>query len=87
MLDRFGWDRYLIESGAKPIHQSERGTLYRSEIPDDEPLVMVKVTNSTPEPDGHFKDYFLRVPPTIKTADEAVAWTFGVKDYAPVAES
>ncbi len=37
---------------------------------------MVKVVNSTPEPDGSFKDYFLRVPPTCQTALEAVAWTF-----------
>ena len=89
MLDRFGWDRYLLESGAKPIDTSIRGTLYRAEIPDDEPLVMVRVTNSTPEPDGTFKDYFLRVPPTMKTADESVAWTFGlpVEEYAPAAES
>jgi len=89
MLDKFGWDRYLVESGAKAIHQDNYGTLYRAELPDDEPLVMVKVTNSTPEPDGSFKDYFLRVPPNITRADEAVAWTFGMtaKEYQPVMES
>jgi hypothetical protein len=50
---------------------------------------MVKVKNSTPEPDGLFKDYFLRVPPTVKTAHEAVAWTFGEtpETYNPVMES
>jgi len=89
MLDKFGWDRYLVESGAKAIHQDNYGTLYRAELPDDEPLVMVRVTNSTPEPDGSFKDYFLRVPPNITRADEAVAWTFGMtaKEYQPVMES
>lgn len=39
---------------------------------------------------GSFKDYFLRVPPQIKTASEAVAWTFGfdkVQEYAPSIET
>ena len=38
---------------------------------------MVQVTNSTPEPDGSFKDYWLRVPPDTERAKQAVAWTFG----------
>ena len=42
----------------------------------DEPLVMIEVINSTQEPDGSFKTYFLRVPPNCETAKEAVAWTF-----------
>jgi hypothetical protein len=47
------------------------------------------VINSTPEPDGRFKRYWLRVPPDTKTAHEAVAWTFGVpaKDYSPTVET
>jgi hypothetical protein len=50
---------------------------------------MVEVVNSTPEPDGSRKTYFLRVPPTIETAREAVAWTFGLGavDYRPAVES
>jgi hypothetical protein len=83
MINRYGQSRYLMDCGAKEIHRDDYGTLYRKEIPDDEPLVMVKVINSTPEPDGNFKDYFLRVPPNISTARAAVAWTFGkrVKEY------
>jgi hypothetical protein len=89
MIDRYGQDRYLIDSGAEIIHKDDYGTLYRKSQPDDEALVMVKVINSTPEPDGSFKDYFLRVPPNIKTACEAVAWTFGMEqsEYSPIAES
>ena len=32
--------------------------------------------------------YFLRVPPTIQTADDAVAWSFqkSVESYAPALE-
>jgi hypothetical protein len=80
MLERFGYQRYLLESGAKRIAVDELGELYRTEVPDDEPLVMVKVKNSTPEPDGSFKDYWLRVPPGIQKARDAVAWTFGYQN-------
>lgn len=56
---------------------------------NDEPFQMVEVVNSTPEPDGSFKHYFLRVPPTIQDADEAVAWTFNLDKslYVPEQES
>lgn len=77
MLERFGYDRFILELGAVPVQTDEFGALYR--IPGDfrEPVVLVHVTNSTPEPDGTRKRYFLRVPPNVTTAREAVAWTFG----------
>ena len=92
MIERYGQAKYLIDSGAKELHRDDWGILYRKEIPNDEPLVMVKVVNSTPEPDGHFKDYFLRVQPELRpmlkhglgdhpqkqTALNAVASTFGM---------
>jgi hypothetical protein len=85
MLDRFGTARYLQATNTKPVHTDDFGTLYRREVPGDEPIVMVKVVNSTPEPDGSRKDYWLRVPPTVKRAREAVAWTFGMEErgYLP----
>jgi hypothetical protein len=89
MLERYGEARYLQNSGAKQVHRNRWGALYRKEIPGDEPLVMVRVLNSTPEPNGSFKPYFLRVPPTIETAKAAVAWTFNIdaKNYRPQIES
>jgi hypothetical protein len=78
MIERFGMQRYIETSGAKEIHRDETGVLYRKEFLNDEALAMVKVINSTPESDGYFKAYFLRVPPTMKTAKEAVAWTFSI---------
>ena len=35
------------------------------------------------------RQYFLRVPPTIQTAAEAVAWSFGLpgKEYRPEQET
>jgi hypothetical protein len=50
---------------------------------------MVEVLNATPQEDGSFKNYWLRVPPHIQTAHEAVAWTFGrdVRKYRPKVET
>lgn len=76
LIEIYGTEKYLLDSGAVAIDQDKCGTLYRKPIPGDEPLVMVKVKNSTPEPDGRFKLYYLRVPPDTRTAREAVAWTF-----------
>jgi hypothetical protein len=89
MIERYGQAKYLLDSGAVKIHSDDWGALYRKEIKNDEPLVMVKVVNSTAESDGSFKDYFLRVPPTIERARQAVAWTFGVPEdeYEPALET
>jgi hypothetical protein len=99
MIELYGQSKYLLDSGATKLHEDEWGILYRKEIPGDEPLVMVKVVNSTREPDGTFKDYFLRVQPELRpmleggglgdpqklTALNAVASTFGLtgKEYLP----
>lgn len=88
-LDKFGQQRYIEESGLKAEHQDDFGILYRKQFTDDEDLVMVKVVNSTPEPDGNYKDYWLRVPSEMTRAKEAVAWTFGMSEdeYNPVVET
>jgi hypothetical protein len=81
---------YVRDSGAERLDHDERfGTLYRRNIHYDEPIVMLEVVNSTPEPDGSFKRYWLRVPPHMQTAREAVAWTFNMpgKDYTPTIET
>ncbi len=81
MLEIYGEERYVRDSGIEAVHEDATGILYRKEFSNDEALVMVKVINSSPEPDGTFKHYFLRVPPDIKTAQEAVAWTFEFEDF------
>jgi hypothetical protein len=89
MMDQFGIGRYLDESHAEILHEDQYGTLFRRRMAGDEPLVMVRVRNSTPEPDGSFKHYFLRVPPFMRTAKEAVAWTFNFEadQYQPEEET
>ena len=89
MMTKFGEAKYLEQSGAVEVSRDLRGVLYRKDIVGDEPLVMVRVENSTPETDGSAKPFWLRVPPGCKTAAEAVAWTFGVEThkYEPEVES
>ncbi|MFI6154986.1 DUF6745 domain-containing protein [Kitasatospora sp. NPDC051170] len=89
LLEHYGYERYLADSGAEPIDRDETGVLWRIVLPDDEPVVMVEVVNSTAEPDGTFRTYWLRVPPSTRTARAGVAWTFGIPeaDYHPQRET
>ncbi|MGW2255033.1 DUF6745 domain-containing protein [Kitasatospora sp. NPDC001660] len=89
LLEHYGYDRYLTDAGAEPVHHDETGILWRIVLPDDEPVVMVEVVNSTAEPDGTFRTYWLRVPPGTRTARAGVAWTFGIpeSEYHPQRET
>lgn len=99
MIERFGEERFVQADGGEVIASDATGRLWRRRSsrpssrwggpPQDEPIVMVEVLNATPEPDGSRRTYFLRVPPTMQTAREAVAWTFGMAGEAwrPAAES
>lgn len=89
MIERFGRARHLQESGSQLIHEDECGRLYRKPFRNAEPAIVLRVVNSTPEPDGTRKEYWLRVPPEVRTAREAVAWTFGISanEYEPAAET
>lgn len=94
MMERFGFDRLLDAAEAKLVdadldQQGRARELWRLELADDEPLVMVRVVNSTPEPDESYKHYTLRVPPNLNRACDAVAWTFDLpaSEYVLAAES
>ncbi|MGD9684176.1 MAG: DUF6745 domain-containing protein [Candidatus Obscuribacterales bacterium] len=90
LISRFGEQRFITESGAEIIDEDPRyGTLYLKRLTGDFPIVMVKVLNATPERDGSFKAYFIRVPPEVSSARQAVAWSFDMSetDYDPVEES
>lgn len=80
MIEFYGQERFISEIKADVVHSDDFGTLLRVELPGDEPLMMVKVVNSTQEPDGTYKDYFIRVDPNayggLKTARAAVASTW-----------
>jgi hypothetical protein len=79
--------RFVLDLGGVVIDSSSRGTLYEVGLPDDDPEEVARYVQvldaSTP------RQYFLRVPPTIQTAAEAVAWSFGlsVEGYGPAQET
>lgn len=80
-------ERFVAELGGQVIESGPRGTLYEVRLPAEDPEGVARyaqVQDASPE-----RRYFLRVPPTIQTAAEAVAWTFQVagKDYHPAPET
>ena len=92
-----GLERVMKHKNAKIIHRddSKGQVLFTITGIFDEPVSYVKVVNSTAEPSGEFKNYFLCVPPPsegITDCQKAVAWTFGfspdkAKDYRPEQET
>lgn len=77
MIEAYGYDRYFRNSRAKLLQQDDYGKLWRIPgLKDVEDFIAVEVVNATADPDGTFRRFFLRVPATMKTAREAVAWTF-----------
>jgi len=89
MLERLGCERFVRKAGLKPVQADRFGRLYRLDLHWTEPIALVEVLNGTPELDGSRRRYFLCVPPTVRTAHQAVAWTFGLgpKEYRPDMES
>jgi hypothetical protein len=91
MIERFGAERLVREGGSTLVHEDSAGRLWRREFTEgwSEPIVMVEVINSTPEPDGSNRTYFLRVTPSTRSATAAVAWTFGMREseYRPARQT
>ncbi len=85
----FGIWRFLRELEAFPVQVDRFGMLYRVPVTRRRALAFVRVRNSTPEPDGARRNYFLQVPPTVTSAHAAVAWTFGMRaeEYRPGRET
>jgi hypothetical protein len=83
--ERMG-ERFVAELGGTVIDRGPRGTLYEVALLDDPEEVAryVQVRDGSTE-----RQYVLRIPPTIQTADEAVAWSFGmsVEEYRPAQET
>ena len=89
-MERIGLEPFMRALRGTVVQEDDYGRLWRTEREiDGEPFVAVEVVNSTPELDGSFKRYFLRVPPTTQTARRGVAWSFGLtrKAYTPAVQS
>jgi hypothetical protein len=83
--ERMG-ERFMSELGGMLLDAGPRGTLYEVEVPGDPERVVryLQVRDASTA-----REYFLRVPLTVHTAEEAVAWTFGLAagEYHPERET
>lgn len=84
VIEFIGLDSLMEKTNVTPVDTSTFGDLIRVSVLNDEDIVVVKVQDSSTD-----RKYFLRVPPTVKTAKEAVAWTFNLteNDYNPSKET
>lgn len=70
---------FVEQIGARFLNGGERGCLYEVDLGNDPEKVAHYVQVADPSTE---RWYYLRVPPTITSADEAVAWTFGLSEQA-----
>jgi hypothetical protein len=90
LLQRFGGMGRFLTEAVQPIQHDACGVLYRWPWREGgTSFCVVRVTNATPEPDGSVRTFWLRVPPEMRTAKAAVAWTFGLREseYHPAVET
>jgi hypothetical protein len=78
--------RFVEVIGGTLIDNGPRGTLYQVELPGDPDRLAhyVQVHDASSA-----RVYYLRVPPTVQTVKDAVAWTFGLQgdEYDPREET
>lgn len=88
MIERYGLARFIAESRVAMLHEDidYGGTrqLFRVDLPRSEAMLIVKVKCPSTG-----SQYLLQVPPTMRTCDEAIAWTFGFEknQYQPLIET
>jgi hypothetical protein len=81
MMERYGWHKYLDNVSAKLIDKrldptNGKDLLLYEFKEDDVTYKVLKVVNGTPEQNGEFKEYGLRVPTDQDNALDAVIWTY-----------
>jgi hypothetical protein len=78
MIERFGWDRYAEESGAKIVDHDDRwGTLFVRGLRRGRSIAFLRVINRSPEPDGTFRKYVLPVHPQLCPLPDGPDQNFG----------
>jgi hypothetical protein len=88
MIEILTPERFVKIGAVAKVAEDETGVLWRKSWSFRRVAIgswcAVEVVNGTPEPDGSHRHYFLRVPSSMRTAREAVAWTYGVsqQEYA-----
>jgi hypothetical protein len=80
MIEVMTPERYIREGDPMRISEDETGILWSKIWTSWDAWAAVEVVNGTPEPDGTTRHYFLQVPPTVRSARQAVAWTYGLTE-------
>jgi len=80
MIDIMTPEKYIREGDAVPIAEDDTGILWTKSWTTWDSWAAVQVRNGTAEPDGTYRQYFLQVPPTVQSARQAVAWTYGLTE-------
>lgn len=82
MIEMMTPERYISLGGATCVSRDATGKLWRRQWwgPGDDAWAAVEVVNGSAEPDGSYKRYYLQVPANVRTAREAVAWTYGLTE-------
>jgi hypothetical protein len=88
LLEAYGLERYMRGAGGRPVCEDDYGRLWLYADADAaaaEPILAVEVRCAT-HPD---QTYMIRVPPTIRTPHEAVAWSFrrSADEYRPTIQT
>jgi len=84
MIDVLTPERFIATGGAYRVAADETGVLWRQRW-RWEAWAAVEVVNGTPEQNGTYKRYYLQVPANMRSAREAVAWSYGLSEqrYKP----
>ena len=85
LLASYGYEKFFNAMSGEVVDRHGSSELIRLRWhSDEEPLVMVKVKDSTTH-----KHYLLRVPPDMVSCKQAIAWTFDLDedDYDPLKET
>ena len=70
MIELFGEDRWIVESGMRPVaHDEVFGTLYVQPQDAGAPIAKLHVTDRSPQPDGTFRRYWLDINPSHYDGD------------------
>lgn len=90
MLETMGNEKFLQQSEARLISNTDKLKLYRVPVSEWHRTFLdgwVHIVHCVCPSTG--REYYLRVPPDIRDAEEAIAWTFGETkaDYQPAIET
>ncbi len=81
LVDILTPERFIGRGYAKRVATDDCGVLWQHNWRLGGVWAAVEVVNGTAEPDGTWKHYFLTVPGNLRSARQAVAWTYGLNEW------